>query len=119
MERLKFSKTALLALAPREDGKRRTVYDAETPKLALLITKTGAKSFYVLKRVGASMAWVKLGTFPDMTVEQARIEAKLIIGEFAAGANPATAKRAVRKELTFLEVFEKFVEESENATAPT
>lgn len=111
MERLKFSKTALLALAPREDRKRRTVYDAETPKLALLITKTGAKSFYVLKRVGASMAWVKLGTFPDMTVEQARIEAKLIIGEFAAGANPATAKRAVRKELTFLEVFEKFVEE--------
>ena len=111
MERLKFSKSALLALALPEAGKRRTVYDSETPKLALRITAAGAKAFYVVKRAGSSMAWVKLGSFPDMTVEQARIEAKLIIGEFAAGANPAAAKKAVRKESTFLEVFEKFVKE--------
>jgi len=111
MDRLKFSKTALLALALPEAGKRRTVYDTETSKLALRITATGAKTFYVVKRTGPSVAWVKLGSFPDMTVEQASIEAKLVIGEFAAGANPATAKKAVRKEPTFLEAFGRYLEE--------
>jgi integrase len=111
VERLKFSKTALLALTPREDGKRRTVYDTETPKLALLITKTSAKGFYVLKRVGPSMAWVKLGSFPDMTVEQARTEAAKILGEFATGADPAKARRAIRGEPTFAEVFDRYLVE--------
>lgn len=111
MERFKFSKSVLLALALPEAGKRRTVYDTETSKLALRITAAGSKTFYVVKRTGPSIAWVKLGSFPDMTVEQASKEAKLIIGEFAAGANPATAKKAVRKEPPFLEVFEKFIEQ--------
>jgi hypothetical protein len=47
---------------------------------------------------------VKLGTFPEMTVEQARIEAQKILAEFAAGANPAAARRATREEQTFAEM---------------
>ncbi len=62
MASLKFSKTALQALELPEQGKRLTIYDTETPKLALRATAAGAKTFYVVKRAGASMAWVKLGT---------------------------------------------------------
>jgi integrase len=111
MERFKFTKTALSALTLPNAGKRLTVYDTETPKLAVRITATGTKTFNVIKRSGSSMAWVRLGTFPDMTVEQARTEAALILGEFAAGANPAEARRAVRGELTFAETFERFLVE--------
>lgn len=110
MANLKFSKTALLALDRPEAGKRATHYDTETPKLALRVTHAGAKTFYVVKRVGAGMAWVKLGAFPDMTVEQARTEAAKILGEFASGANPATARRAVRGEPSFSEAFETFLD---------
>lgn len=111
MAKLKFTKTALLALAPAEDGKRQTVYDTQIPKLALRLTGTGCKTFYVIKRTGSSMAWVRLGSFPEMSVEQARTDAALILGEFAAGANPAKARRATRGEPTFAEMFEQFLKE--------
>lgn len=102
--KLRFSKTALSAIALPEAGKRKTVYDTDVPKLAMRITSAGARTFYVVKRSGASMAWVKLGTFPGMTVEQARGEAQKILGEFATGANPAAARRAIRQEPTFTEM---------------
>lgn len=111
MERFKFTKTALSTLALPDSGKRMTVYDTETPKLAARITATGTKTFYVVKRSGSSMAWVRLGAFPDMTVEKARIEAALILGEFASGANPAKARRSLRGEPTFAEIFERFLVE--------
>lgn len=104
MAKLKFTKTALLALSPPEAGKRLAVYDTEVPKLAMRITAAGSRTFYVVKRAGASIAWVKLGAFPEMTVEQARTEAQKILGEFARGANPATARRAIRQEPTFTEM---------------
>lgn len=44
-----------------------------------------------------------------MTVEQARGEAQKILAEFATGANPAAARRAIREEPTFSEVFEQFL----------
>lgn len=108
--KLKFSKTALLAVELPPQGKRLTVYDTDVPKLAARLTAAGARTFYVVKRVGASMAWVKLGAFPEMTVEQARSEAQKILGEFAVGANPAAARRALREEPTFGEMFEQFLE---------
>ena len=111
MLKLKFTKTALLALAPAEDGKRQTIYDTQIPKLALRLTGKGCKTYYVIKRTGSTMAWLRLGTFPEMSVEQARTDATLILGEFAAGANPAKARRAIRGEPTFQEVFERFLKE--------
>ncbi|HAF55591.1 MAG TPA: recombinase XerD [Thauera sp.] len=108
MASLKFSKTALQALALPEPGKRLTIYDTETPKLALRATAAGTKTFYVVKRAGASMAWVKLGTFPEMPVEQARKAAALALGEFASGANPAAARRAFKAEPTLSEFFTEY-----------
>ncbi|WP_152220527.1 tyrosine-type recombinase/integrase [Pseudomonas sp. SCB32] len=109
MAKLKFTKTALLAFPLPEAGKRLAIYDTEVPKLAMRITATGTRTFYVIKRAGASIAWVKLGTFPEMTVEQARTEAQKVLGEFATGANPAAARRAIREEPTFAEMFEDFL----------
>lgn len=109
--KLKFTKTALQALQAPEAGKRLAVYDTEIPKLAMRLTAAGSRTFYVVKRAGANMAWVKLGTFPEMTVEQARGEAQKILAEFAAGANPAAARRAIREEPTFAEMFERFLAE--------
>lgn len=109
--KLKFTKTALLALQPPEAGKRLTAYDTEVPKLAMRLTAAGSRTFYVVKRAGANMAWVKLGSFPEMAVEQARGEAQKILGEFATGANPAAARRAIREEPTFAEMFRQFLDE--------
>lgn len=108
MAKLKFTKTTLLALEAPAVGARLTVYDTEIPKLALRMTHAGARTFYVVKRAGTSMAWVKLGTFPEMTVERARAEAQKILAEFANGANPAEARRAFKAEPTLSEFFAEY-----------
>ena len=106
---LKLTKTLLAGLAVPAAGKRQVIYDTEIPKLAMRITHTGVRAFYVVKRMGGTMVWLKLGTFPDMTCEQARKEADKVLGEFAKGENPAAVKRAVKKELTFGEAFNDFL----------
>lgn len=106
--RLRFGKKVLLDLPLPAHGKRETYYDLKVPKLALRITHTGTRSFYVVKRTGTEMAWVKLGSFPDMTVEQAQTEALKVLGEFASGANPAEARRVFKAEPTLTEFFAEY-----------
>lgn len=108
MNAFKFTKTALLNLPPPAAGSRLTAYDTQIPKLAIRVTPTGAKAFYVIKRAGSSIAWVKLGSFPEVTVEQARIEAQKILADFAQGANPAEARRASKAEPTLSEFFTEY-----------
>ena len=44
------------------------------------------------------MIWLKLGVFPEMSVEKARNEAQRMLGEFAADTNPAEARKAKREK---------------------
>lgn len=112
--RMKFTKTSLQSLPMPESGKRETYYDTETPKLALRITSTGSKAFYVVKRAGNEMVWLKLGSFPDMTVEQARNAALTALSAFANNENPAEVRRARKKEPTFAEFFKEYGERHGN-----
>lgn len=91
-----------------KSGARSVVFDSGVPKLAIRLTAAGTRTFYVVKRDGASIAWVKLGTFPDMTPEQARTAAARVLGDFAKGINPSTAKRAERQKQTLGEAYERY-----------
>lgn len=107
-QRLKFTKAGLESLPLPAAGQRSTHYDIEVPKLAVRITAAGTRTFYVVKRDGAVMAWVKLGTFPDMTVEQARNAAQRTLGEFARGLNPAAKRREEKQKQTLAEAYEQY-----------
>lgn len=72
-------------------------------------TLRGSKTFYVVTRTDEGMAWIKLGTFPDMTIEQARNEATKRLGEFAAGKNPAKIKREEKQKLTLGQAFDQYM----------
>jgi integrase len=105
-ERFRFTKTKVANL-PQPDKNRAVYYDDLVPKLALRITQAGNRSFYIVKRAGREMVWLKLGTFPDMTVERAREEAEKKLGEFASDSNPAAVRRALRVEPTLIDFFTK------------
>ena len=108
-ERVKFTGAEIKALEkPTAAGARRVVYDMLVPKLAIRITAADTRTFYVVKRDGSAMSWVKLGTFPDMTVEKARKAAERVLGDFAEGLNPAAAKRAERQKQTFGQAYEQY-----------
>jgi integrase len=109
--RLLFTKSAIIALPSPPNGKRSTYYDEKTQKLALRVTASGSRTFYVVKRTDSGMAWLKLGSFPDMTVENARKMAEAALGQFAQGCNPAKAKQAEKAALTLGEVFGRYMRE--------
>ena len=114
MERFKFTKANLTALELPEPGKRRVVYDEEIKKLTLRVTSAGAKTFYVVRRTGSTMTWIKLEPFPQMTVEKARKQAEQLLGKFAFDTNPADAKRALRGELSFSQAYDDFIARKRN-----
>lgn len=112
--RINFTKRALENLPPAQEGMRVTYHDYATPGLQLRVTPAGQKAFYVRRRIDGRPERVKLGTFPQMTVEQARKLASEINGAVAKGHNPAEVKRAVKQEPTFGDMFEHFIEHKRN-----
>ncbi|MBK60358.1 MAG: recombinase XerD [Pseudomonas sp.] len=105
-----FSKERLLALPPPEAGKRATYHDTKIQGLQLRVSPSGVKTFSIYRRMkGGQPERVTLGRFPAMTVEQARKQATAVNAEIEAGGNPAAARRAIREEQTFGEVFEDFL----------
>lgn len=100
--RVKLNKAIVEGLEPPEPpADRQYIYDSVTPGLALCITAGSAKTFYLYRRIAGRPERVRLGKFPQMTVEQARKAADKKNGEIAEGKNPAEEKRAVRASMTF------------------
>lgn len=112
--KVNFTKRWLDSLTPASAGNRETYHDATTPGLQVRVTHTGQKTFYVRRRIDGRPERVKLGTFPQMTVEQARKEAAKVNGSIAKGDNPAAVKRAIKEEPTFGEVFDHFIKHKRN-----
>lgn len=108
--RFKFTKPLLSNIVAPEKG-RTVYYDTEVKKLALRVSASGSKIFYVVKRVGKAIEWLRLGSFIDMTVEQARKAAEKELGNFANGNNPAEAKRTEKATMTLGEAFERYIRE--------
>lgn len=108
--RLLFNKTAITALPVPPKGQRATYYDEKVQKLAIRITAAGSRTFYVVKRAESGMAWLKLGSFPDMSVENARKEAEKMLGQFAQGNDPAQIRRAGRAEMTLDDLHREYME---------
>lgn len=109
--RINFTKAALDALPNPPQGQRATYLDAKTPGLQIRVTSTGAKTFNVFRRVkGGQPERVTLGRYPAMTIEQARRKAAEVNAAIEGGANPAEAKRALKAEPTFADLFAEYLE---------
>jgi integrase len=89
---VKFTKKALEALKPPAKG-RAYVYDAVQAGLAVCITQAGSKTFYRTGRINGRAEQVRLGVFPEMSIEAARKGAQKVAGEVAAGNNPRRPRR--------------------------
>jgi integrase len=108
--RLNFTKRDIDALALPPQGKRLWVYDGRVRGLALQVTSTGAKSFYVVRKVEGRTEFIRLGAYPDLTIEQARNRAQAVNGEIARGINPAEQRREKRREWTLGELWADYLE---------
>lgn len=102
-----FTKLGLERIEPTQ--KRECYRDTKTPGLVLTVYPSGVKTFIVYRRIGGRPERIRIGTFPQVTVEQARTKAAEINGAIIKDENPAAVKRALRQEPTFGEVFVEFL----------
>jgi integrase len=112
-EKLSFTVKALGVLRSPPAGKIAYYYDANrsAPRgFGLWVTAAGAKTFMLYRKVRGRPERIKLGPFPDMTIEQARKQADQLNGDIAHGLNPNDARRKARGELTLKALFQEYLD---------
>ena len=109
-KKFNFTKAALFKAPASPKGKLDYYKDTREPGLELIATSGGAKTFYLYRKINGRPERVKLGKFPDMSVENARKAAQRNKGLIAAGINPNEEKRRIRDEHTFKELFDEYME---------
>lgn len=87
--------------------KRLEVWDKTLPCFGLRVTPRGAKSFVVMRRVHGRNLRRTLGTFPELTVKQARDKARAFLQELRDGFDP---RLTLQPRMGFEGVLEQFLE---------
>ncbi len=108
-KKINFTMGSLSRIKPPSEG-RQYLYDAKTSGLAFCITAAGSASFYWLKKVSGRTERLRLGGFPELSVDTVRDLATKHNAAIANGVNPADSKRKQRGELTMGELFDLYVE---------
>lgn len=107
---LNFTKTAINQLPAPKDKAFINYYDSHTKGLTLMVFPSGSKTFYYVKKIQGKVERIKIGRFPDLTVEQARNKAHEFNHIVASGGNPQDTRRAFNKEMTLKELHTWYVE---------
>lgn len=105
--RINFTKSAIENLVlPKSNWKY--YYDTKVAGLAIGVGATGIKTFVLYRKVGRRPERIKIGRYPDLTVDEARNQATRLNADIAVGTNPAELKRKQRNELTFGALFDQY-----------
>ena len=103
-EKVNFTKAVINSEVAPETG-RTYLHDAKEAGLVLMITAAGRKTFQLYKKHQGRPVRVTLGTWPEITVEQARKKCREAKVELAEGRNPNEAARTIREEMALNELF--------------
>src|SRR5207247_5835393 len=109
MPRLNFTVRTVEALKPKDD--RMVYFDTNLPGFFVRVTPTGVKTFGCMYYVHGRKVRYTIGTFPPLTLFDARTEAKRMLGKAEVGSHPAAEKIEKREAGTFGELTELYVEE--------
>ncbi len=109
MPRVTLKDRSLRALATPLAG-RTTYLDKTLPGFGLRVTANGARSWVVVYRHRGHKRRATLGTYPLVSLADARARAKELLAAVVQGADPAGDKRAEREAATFAEVAREYIE---------
>lgn len=94
------------------------VYDADVRGLCISILASGAKAWYLYRRVGGRPVRTRLGEWPAVSVDDARKLANRTLGEIAKGHNPHAERLKARAETTLREVWDRHIEHARQHNRP-
>ena len=109
-QEINFTRAAIENLQAPAPGSRLEVYDTKTPHLRVRVSHTGRKVFEVYRWHQGRPTRIKIGVWPDLSIEQVRKAAEKLNADFAAGEDPAESRRQRRQEMTFAELFDQYME---------
>jgi len=109
MKTFNFTKTEILKL-PRPSKGMATYKDTKEKGLSLYITATGTITFFIRKRINGQDQRITLGSFPELTVDNARKKALKAKASIADGNNPNHEKNKMREEITFKALFNQYMD---------
>lgn len=94
--RKRLTKRTIEAIPVPESG-RTVVFDQDVRGFYLETTSTGARSFYLYRKVNGRPRRVRLGGYPDLAPEAARKMVQKVAGEIAEGRDPNAERRRRRQ----------------------
>lgn len=109
--RLNFTKLTLDGLPVPPPKKRQYYYDAKVRGLAVCVTSTGAKTYYLYRWVEGKPQRTRLGEYPDMSIEQARRRAEEENAEIAAGKFLSPSQRRKSQDMAFGDLFALYLQD--------
>lgn len=112
--KVRLTKTVVDSAEPTD--KRYMVWDSDLAGFAVRIESSGTKTFVIRYRAdgggrSAPQRFVSIGRFGNLTVEEARKEAKKVLGRIAVGEDPAAHRNAKRKEMKIAALVDLYEEE--------
>jgi integrase len=107
--RFSFTKTRLESLPVPESG-RVYHYDSRVPGLCLCVTFNGTKTFYLYRWANGRPTRIRIGKFPEVSIETARKKAGELNGCIAKGEDPQALRIEARQEATIGRAFVHFME---------
>ena len=91
--------------------------DTKESGLVLVASYGNSKTFYLFKTIDSKYRKIKLGTFPNLSISEARTKAADFKAQIRKGINPveklslSLPDNEVDHELTFKELFDKYIDD--------
>jgi len=118
LKQLNFTKASIDELPAATSG-RDYYNDTKVRGLQVVVTSTGAKTYYLYARIGGKPARHRLGLHPALTPENARRLAEAARGRVATGVDIRAERKAdARKRVTLSDAFEAYKLVSKNRLKP-
>lgn len=106
--RLLLGKRNIEAIKPPVTGLLR-VFDSRVPGFCVLVTPSGAKTFYSYRKIGGRPTMYKLGRCDEITAEAARKLAERYNGRLTQGERPHDERMKLRADATIRELAERWL----------